>query len=55
MTSISNTTSNLCLINPGVCVCVGGGGGGLQRILLFFHSCIVTVNSDQNEQMLWPN
>ena len=28
MTSISNTTSKLCLITPGVCVCVGGGGGG---------------------------
>ena len=33
MTSLSNTTSKLCLITPGVCVC-GGGGGGVQRILL---------------------
>ena len=51
-----NTTSKLCLINPGVCVeggGGGGGGGGVQRILLsrlfFVH---VIVNTDQNKQML---
>ena len=58
LTSISNTTSKLCLITPGVCVGMGGGGGGgggggegrgVQRILLwrlfFIH---VTVNTSQS-------
>ena len=40
ITSISNTTSKLCLITPGVCV--GGGGGGdatYFALKSFFHSC----------------
>ena len=57
MTSISITTSKLCLITPGVCVCVcvcvGGGGGNIFCFEDF--SINVTVNTDQNEQMLWLN
>ena len=55
MTSISNMTSKLCLITPGVCVCGAGGGGATyfaSKTVFFIH---VTVNTDQNMQMLWPN
>ena len=48
MTSISNTTSKLCLITPGVCV--GGGGATYFALKTFFIH--VTVNTDQNEKML---
>ena len=56
MTSISNTTSELCLITPSVCVCVCVWGGGVGATYFgmktfFIH---VTVNTDQNEQMHWP-
>ena len=51
MTSISNTTSKLCLITPGVC---GEGGGGATYFALKTFFIHVTVNTDQNEQMLWP-
>ena len=51
MTNISNTISKLCLITPGVCV--GGGGATYFALKTFFIH--VTENTDQNEQMLWPN
>ena len=50
MTSISNMTSKLCLITPGVCVC--GGATYFALNTFFIH---VTVKTDQNEHMLWPN
>ena len=31
-----------------------GGGGATYFVLKTFFIC-VTVNTDQNEQMLWPN
>ena len=54
MTNISNMTYKLCLNTPGVCV----GGANHFALKTFFHSCDSksnTVNTDQNEQMLWPN
>ena len=50
MTSISNTTSKLCLITPDVCVCVCVRGGATYFALkTFFHPCDnVTVNADKN-------
>ena len=58
MTSISSTTSKLCLINPSVCVLGGGGGGGREggcNIFCFQDFFIhMMVNTDQNKQMLWP-
>ena len=48
ITSISNATSMLCLI-----VFVGGGDAPYFALKTFFIH--VTVNTDQNEQMLWPN
>ena len=38
-----------------MCVCGGGGGGATYFALKTFFSIHVTVNTDQNEQMLWPN
>ena len=51
MTSISNTTSKLCQINPGVCE----GGGGVTYFALKTFFIHVTVDTDQNKQMLRPN
>ena len=43
MTSISNTTSKLCLITPGVCVGVGCVGATYLAFKPFFHSCELSI------------
>ena len=54
MTSISNSIKTL--PNLSRCVCGGGGGGGGGTYFAFKTFFIhVRVNTDQNEQTLWPN
>ena len=36
-------------------MCVGGGGGGATYFALKTFFINVTVNTDKNEQMLWPH
>ena len=58
MTNISNTTSKLYLITPGVCVWGGGGGGGGRECNVFcfdFFFIHVTVNTDQNDNRFTQN